>query len=66
MKLDKHLITEAKKGYSNDEVADIIENEGLGYAIESYLGYKDIDDPKLAKAWKQAEDAISKIQKILR
>lgn len=36
------------------EVADIVEAEGLGYAVESYLSGKSIADGHLAHLWNEA------------
>ena len=63
-KLKEHL-NESKK-YSIEDIANVISNEGLGYAIQSYLGWKDIEDKQLAKLWKQAADAMDKIEDITR
>jgi len=61
MKIHEKYITEAKM--TNDDIKDIIENEGLGYAIESYLSWQHIEDKELAKQWKIAGDAMNKIKK---
>lgn len=37
-----------------NEVLDIIESEGLGYAIQSYMHGDKIGDPTLAKMWSAA------------
>lgn len=59
----REYLTEAKK--TDDEIKDIIENEGLGYAIQSYLSWKHIENKELAKWWKEASVAMSKIESIL-
>lgn len=46
-------------------VADIVETEGLGYAINHYLSSDRIRDPELAKLWKEARKAMSKITELL-
>ena len=51
--------------YSIEEVADIVENEGLGYAVTDYINYKVIKDEKLAGLWLKAETALYEIQKVL-
>ena len=51
--------------YSIKEVAEIVENEGLGYAITSYLSHEAIEDDKLAGLWKQAGDVLTQIDKLL-
>ena len=50
---------------SNTEVAEIIEAEGLGYAISSYLSSDRIADSRLQEAWQQAETAMNVIESIL-
>lgn len=40
---------------SNQEVADEIANKGLWYCITNRIGHRNIEDPKLARAWKRAE-----------
>ncbi len=51
--------------YSIEEVAKIVENEGLGYAITSYMSHDVIEDDKLAGLWKQASDVLTQIEKLL-
>lgn len=63
-KLKEHL-NESKK-YSNEDVGGVISNEGLGYAIQNYLSWKDIEDKQLAKYWKQAAESMNKIEEITR
>ena len=53
----------AKK--SNQQVADIVESEGLGYAVQHYMGADAIKDPKLAALWKTAKDALDAIEAML-
>ena len=60
----KQYLTEARK-MSNEEINELIDEEGLGYAIQSSLSWKNIEDPKLAKAWREASDAMSKVENIL-
>lgn len=55
----------SKKMLSNSQVFDIVESEGLGYAIQFYMNEEKIADKELAKYWKQAKDAIDNIQSIL-
>lgn len=50
---------------TNAEVADIIANEGIGYAIQSYLGADHIEDPVLAAMWSEAEVKLNQIEAYL-
>lgn len=63
-KFKEHL-NESKK-YNNEDVGGVISNEGLGYAIQHYMSWKDIEDKQLAKYWKQAAEAMNKIEEITR
>lgn len=49
------------EGYTIQEVADIADREGLGYAITDYLAASTIADPDLAAAWQAAYDAMEEI-----
>lgn len=51
--------------YCLQEVADIVDNEGIGYAITAYMSHKAIEDEELASLWEQADEVLSKIEKIL-
>jgi hypothetical protein len=53
----------AKK--SNKQVADIVEMEGLGYAVQHYLSAEQIKDQKLAAHWRTAKDALDAIEALL-
>lgn len=53
------------KKYTLQEVADIVDTEGLGYAITDYTGSDSIEDEELSKLWKEAEEVLGKINKIL-
>ena len=54
-----------KELLTNEEVAQIIENEGMGYAIMWYLNAVNIEDPKLASLWQQTSVLLRKIEKHL-
>lgn len=49
-----------------EEVTERVETEGLGYAVQHYLG-RDVnsEDKKLNKLWKQAYDALEALQDYL-
>lgn len=51
--------------YSINEVAAIIENEGLGYAIESYCSPSSIRDEDLSNMWEEARDLLIRIQEYI-
>ncbi len=46
-------------------VAEIVDNEGLGYAVLHYLSGVSIEDPELAKLWDEAAVILKKIETIL-
>ena len=48
-----------------EEIGHVVENEGLGYAIQSYLSADDIQDTRLAELWQQAKDILDEIDEIL-
>ena len=50
--------------YSVNEMADIIDAEGLDYAIMHYCSADKIADPKLAKLWKKANKSLEDITDI--
>jgi hypothetical protein len=47
---------------SVEDVKFIIENEGIGYAIQHYLPYGDIEDNQLSLMWKNAEQILNSIE----
>lgn len=54
------------KKWSIEDIASKVENEGLGYMITDYLGSDSIEDEELKELWKVAEEALDKIEEILR
>lgn len=48
---------------SVDQVAEIIETEGLGYAIQHYLSPENIADKKLADMWQRAAALLKEIER---
>ena len=50
---------------SLEEISEIVDNEGLGYAIEFYMGAEEIDDPILSDKWVQASILLWEIRKML-
>ena len=53
------------KKLTNRKIADIVEWEGLGYAITDYMGSNDFEDQHLAELWDQAQTVLHEIQEIL-
>ena len=52
-------------GKSIAEVNEIVEMEGLGYALEDYLNEDEIEDGKLAELWGEARGAIAAVREFL-
>jgi len=50
---------------SIQDVADIVEIEGLGYAVSNYLSAENIEEPELARQWKIAKEALTAIENII-
>lgn len=57
------MSTEEK--YSIEQVADAVEGEGLGYALQTYLSADKIEDEDLARLWRIAKEAPDGIDAIL-
>lgn len=53
------------KNRTTEEVGNIVKSEGLGYAIQNYLGAGKIQDKELSKLWKDAELALNAVEKYL-
>lgn len=50
-----------------EDIADMIEVEGLGYAITNgYIGAHSTSNPELAKAFEDASKALETIERIMR
>lgn len=52
--------------YSNEDLANIIENEGLGYAIQYYLNPEKIEDVEVRLAWANAKVLLDWLEKKLK
>ena len=50
---------------TNEEIGSTVSSEGIGYAIEYQINSNEIEDNELKKWWKQAEEAIDKINELL-
>lgn len=53
------------KKYTNEELYWIVQDEGLGYAIQHYLNHESIEDTMLAEKWKQCSKLLTEIDDIL-
>jgi hypothetical protein len=51
--------------WSNEEIALKADSEGLAYMVTDYLSADSIEDEELKVLWKQANDVLRKIEKIL-
>jgi len=51
--------------YTKEQIAEIVENEGLGYTFTHYLDPKQIEDEELRELGIQAQTALRKIESIL-
>lgn len=51
--------------YNIEEVGEIVEVEGLGYAIQDYMTGASIEDPVLAKKWDECKELMHEIRDIL-
>lgn len=51
--------------YSNSEVFALIENKGIGYAIQDFLGADRIQDEDLAQMWADAKELLNYIEAYL-
>lgn len=53
------------KPKSLEEVAQIVDSEGLGYAITDYLSPENIEDEGLRELWLQAQTHLNLIEQKL-
>ena len=51
---------------NNNDVADIVEDEGLGYAVMDYMDSSDFRDLELAKLWDDAAKHLNALSDYLR
>ena len=49
------------KTFDNAELAVIIEDEGIGYAVEEYVDIERISDPRTRELWTQARWLLGEI-----
>lgn len=50
---------------TKEELAQIVDSEGLGYAVQHYLSADKIEDEELSRLWKEAGELLNKIDNIL-
>lgn len=50
-----------EKLYSDDDLRNIIDNEGLGYAVQWYLSADRIEDKDTADLWREAKKALDNL-----
>jgi hypothetical protein len=55
----------AKKNKTIEDLYYIVENEGLGYAVADYVNPDTIEDNEMRKLWKEADEALKKVQNVL-
>ena len=53
------------KQLSIEELRDVVENEGLGYAIQYAVDSGDIADPEIQEKWEQAKGLLEEIEEAL-
>jgi hypothetical protein len=51
--------------HTNEELRDIIDSEGLGYAIQFHTSADSIEDEEVAALWKTAKEAMDEIEALL-
>ena len=47
---------------SNDRACQIISNEGIGYAVQSYINGTEFSDPETVRLWIAADIALDNLQ----
>jgi hypothetical protein len=50
---------------SVEDVSQYVAYEGLGYCIYAYIAPEKITDPNLRRLWKEAQDALRKVNSFL-
>lgn len=48
--------------YTNKQIAEIVETEGLEYTITSYLSIEKIEDEEMKKMFQEAAEILKKIE----
>lgn len=52
------------KKFTNRDIAVILDNEGIGYAIMNYCSPEDLADKYMAKLWRKARVLLCEIDSI--
>jgi hypothetical protein len=47
--------------YTNGDAVDIIENEGLEYAVRHYCDAGSFKDPQTVRLWDKAEESLTNL-----
>lgn len=47
------------RDHTNGDAADIIEDEGLDYAVRHYISGDEFNDPTTEKLWTEADKALT-------
>lgn len=55
-----------KEQYTNGEAVDILDNEGMSYAVMDYCDGSYFKDPETAKLWDAAGKALEDLRQYLR
>lgn len=50
---------------TNGYAVDVIENEGIGYAVQHYIGAEAFKDPETRRMWAAADKALTDLAKYL-
>ena len=51
--------------HTKEQIANIIQNEGIGYTIQDYVSGEHIEDKVLAEMWKDAKDLLDRISEYI-
>ncbi len=58
-----YAVNDEKFGtHTMNDAYNIIENEGLGYAVTSYISGNEFADPKLRELWNNAERVLNDLE----
>ena len=56
-------VQEEKYGdHTNTDAFNIIENEGVGYAVQHYISWKEFKDPETRRLWKLADETLCQLE----
>jgi len=64
-KKEKYNEQTSKGTLTNAEAVQIIENEGIGYAVQSYISGSEFKDVETVRLWFQAEQALDELKEHL-